>query len=358
MASKILKNFTEKTETIELLEFAESNYGEESYALKTFAAEEEHSVQDLFTATADEDPETIPIVEDIITDFDYLPPSRRLAKAGDDVSFETVPTWNGSSTNTFQESPNFSDALEGEQEYPNKVVTQEGVVDTGLSEEQIKEYTDKIEALEVNKQELELAKQELETKLAELQQELDKKSNELEKQLEAEPAKIEVAKTTSYQDGYNKAKDEANTVYVAEKSDYLSRIEEFNNKSLEEYKKIEATVNEFDTHLHDIVIGFVESIVGAERKFNNQFIVSLINKHLSKLVGLKDVTYSVHPDDIADVKRAFPNNVVSGDTALERGSVSIQTNVGVINLNPQDMVEELTNQINSTVTEGNKSTNE
>ncbi len=347
MASKVLKNFTTETESIDLIEFAASELGQEDYDLKSFVAEEEHSVQDTFTAAEDENPEAIPIPEDIITDDDYLPPSRRLAKAEEDIEVEAVETWDGSSKFEFEESPNFSDALENEQEYPQKIFGADSVETKPIDEEIVKDYESKIALAETNNHELE-------AKLTELQEQFDKLSVEHNALVESEPAKLEEAKKAGYDEGYEVAKTDCNTAYEASKDDYMAKLDEFNNTSIATLNRLEETINDFDSNLGGIVLGFVESIIGEERKLNDEFVIGLIKKHMSKLVGLKDVSFAVNPEDIEVVKNAFPDHVVSTDTALVKGSVRITSNIGDVNLNPDELIKELAIQIN-TVFENNKS---
>ena len=119
MSSKVIKE--DRSEGVfKMREFATVERGEKDYNLRSFADDEELSVQDMFSDTGEEEPETIEEYEDEVTDKDYWPPSR-LAKAEDGIVGEKVDLPAGKLGQGFVEAPMFSDGLDDEPKSPTVV---------------------------------------------------------------------------------------------------------------------------------------------------------------------------------------------------------------------------------------------
>ena len=110
MPSRVIKE--DRTDGVfKMREFATVERGEKDYNLRSFADDEELSVQDMFSDTGEEEPETIEEYEDEVTEKDYWPPSR-LAKAEDGVVGEKVDLPEGKLGQGFVEAPMFSDGFD------------------------------------------------------------------------------------------------------------------------------------------------------------------------------------------------------------------------------------------------------
>lgn len=110
MSSKVIKE--DRSEGVfKMREFATVERGEKDYNLRSFADDEELSVQDMFSDTGEDEPEIIEEYEDEVTDKDYWPPSR-LAKAEDGIVGEKVDLPAGKLGQGFVEAPMFSDNSE------------------------------------------------------------------------------------------------------------------------------------------------------------------------------------------------------------------------------------------------------
>ena len=73
MPARVIKE--DRTDGVfKLREFATVERGEKDYNLRSFADDEELSVQDMFSDTGEEEPETIEEYEDEVTEKDYWPP--------------------------------------------------------------------------------------------------------------------------------------------------------------------------------------------------------------------------------------------------------------------------------------------
>ena len=119
MSSKVIKE--DRSEGVfKMREFATVERGEKDYNLRSFADDEELSVQDMFSDTGEEEPETIEEYEDEVTDKDYWPPSR-LAKAEDGIVGEKVDLPAGKIGQGFVEAPMFSDSVDDEPKSPTVV---------------------------------------------------------------------------------------------------------------------------------------------------------------------------------------------------------------------------------------------
>ena len=110
MPSRVIKE-DRRDGVFKMREFATVERGERDYNLRSFADDEELSVQDMFSDTGEEEPETIEEYEDEVTEKDYWPPSR-LAKAEDGVVGEKVDLPEGKLGQGFVEAPMFSDGFD------------------------------------------------------------------------------------------------------------------------------------------------------------------------------------------------------------------------------------------------------
>ena len=345
MSAKIIQgNHKGRVSPFVMRQFSVVERGKKDYIIRSFADDEEFSVQDAFAAANLEEPATITNKEDEITDNDYLPPSK-LAKAEDGIVGEAVAMPKAAPENRgFVESDMFCD---GEDESSNK---KSEVIKTdnssSPSEAENTAAAEHIAQLEARVKELQDAKDAAEKSLAEKDALIQSKIQEIDDINTAIPAKLEEAKALGYQDGYAKGEEDFSKQYEADKNHYLAKIDDFNQKTLAEITNISSIIKNIDESIADTVLGFVKVIVGAERKINDSFAVNLINNNLARLKELQELRFSVNPSDVEVVKQAFPNYVVSSDTSIDKGCVKVHSRIGEVSLDSDTMIADLERQIN------------
>ncbi len=343
MSSKIVQGVNKnRVSNFTMRQFSTVERGKKDYIIRSFADDEEFSVQDNFSLLNMEEPETITAKEDEITDKDYLPPSK-LAKAEDGIVGEKVEFKQSLDSKTFVESDVFSDN-EDLGQYNEEVISSNS--DDLVSSEEIASLQSKIELLEDKIKSLEEENSKNLALISEKDDLIAAKDKEIEEINSSIPLKIEESKALGYDEGYKKGEEDFAKQYDAEKSDYISKVEEFNKASISKIDEIEKVIKELDDYLPETVLGFVKSIVGAERKFNDQFIVTLINNNLHRLKELKNISFVVNPADLDIVKGALPDYVVSTDTTMLKGCVKVNSKIGEVSLDSDVMIEDLERQIN------------
>lgn len=334
MSLKVIRNLPGDTEKLILKEFSTVvERGEKSYVIRSFSEEEEISVQDSRMALDGlEEPAAIENREDEISDDDYLPPSK-LVKGGGLAVGERVEMPKGSASGEFVESSLFSDAQERQSDYPTKILKQEGQL--GMSEEQLNLIV--------------AEKNELENKIAELSTAIENKDKEIAEINESLPAKLSEAKEEGRVQGVSEGEAKATKKYIAEKDDYLSKLEIFNKDASSKLEQIEETIKSIDNEITKTVIGFVKTIVGAERKINDAFVTQLIKANMERLRELKIVKFLVNPADVEVMKSAFNGSAIEGDSSIPKGGVKIISKVGEVDLRAESMIADLEKQINETI---------
>lgn len=388
--SKVIRN-AKTDNTFKMREFATVERGESVYNLRSFSDDEELSVQDMFSDTGEDEPDTIEQYQDEITDRDYWPPSR-LAKAEEDVAMETVNMPSGKIGQGFVESPMFSDnASFAEAKViksrnndnpeddlpPEDVPVAAGEFSADIPEAdsedgefiQIAEMSPVIDDKEL---------QELKNKLAAIQGDLEEAKNyaeesnslkltvekalmERDKQLEAKtsefdalneslPEKLETAKEEGRQAGYEAAKTEFEKSYEAEKNDYMEKLDNFMKEALSKLDAIKSSIDALDDEIPATVLGFVKTLIGEERKLNDAFALNLIKQNLSRLNEFRDISFSVNPDDEETVRQGLPDYKVTGDMSVPKGCVAVHAKSGEITLDSDNMIADLEKQINAQFT--------
>lgn len=332
MAARIIRHMPENTGKFEMREFSSVERGEQKFHIRSFAADEEVSVQESRLANVEsEDPEAVENRIDEITDDDYLPPSK-LVKAEDGIVGEAVrmPAPDGAE---FVESGVFSDAEESQSEYPTKILRQD---------EMSASYEEKISKLSEEKTALEI-------KLNEQAAILEEKNKELEELNASIPGRLEVAKEEGRTEGIKQGEEQSRKAYIAEKEDYLSRIDAFNKEAIGKLNEIDNTIKSIDDEMGKTVIGFVKTIIGVERKINDTFVIQLIKANLNRLRDLKIVKFVSNPDDVGVMKAAFADYDVETDASVPKGAIKIISKAGEVDLDSSTMIADLEKQINETI---------
>lgn len=333
MASRIIRHLPQNTTKFMLKEFSSTvERGEQKFEMRSFAADEEISVQESRLADIEnDDPEAVENRGDEVTDDDYLPPSK-LVKAGSGIVGEAVqmPTPGGSE---FVESGVFSDVEERQNEYPTKILRQD---------EANTSYEEKINALSEEKTSLEI-------KVSELIAVIDEKNKELETLNTSLPSQLVTAREEGRKEGIADGEERSRKDYFAQREDYMSKLDTFNQAALGKLDEIDKTIKAIDEEVGKTVLGFVRSIIGAERKINDAFVVQLIKANMERLRELKVIKFVANPADVAVLKSVFTDSVIDADASVAKGGIKIISKAGEVDLDSSTMIADLEKQINETI---------
>ena len=398
MSSKVIKE--DRSEGVfKMREFATVERGEKDYNLRSFADDEELSVQDMFSDTGEEEPETIEEYEDEVTDKDYWPPSR-LAKAEDGIVGEKVDLPAGKLGQGFVEAPMFSDSLDDEPKSPtvvrsrnndrveddlpiedipvmqtvsdnsaaqakqheSSVISNEEFIPNPemsplISESELEalknelaSYKEQIDGYKAHAEEMEALKLTVEKALMERDKQLDAANTELETLKTTLPEQLAASKEEGRQEGYEQAKTEFEKHYEAEKADYIAKLDVFYKDALAKLDEVKSSIDAVDEQVPATVIGFVKTLIGEERKINDSFALNIIKQNLSRLHEFRDIKFKVNPEDVEITQAGLPDYEVSGDVSVPKGAVIVDSKSGEIALNVDTMINDLEKEINAQLT--------
>lgn len=398
MSSKVIKE--DRSEGVfKMREFATVERGEKDYNLRSFADDEELSVQDMFSDTGEEEPETIEEYEDEVTDKDYWPPSR-LAKAEDGIVGEKVDLPAGKLGQGFVEAPMFSDSSDDEPKSPTVIRSRNNerieddlpaedipVMHTAsdnhapqaehhessvssnedfipnpemsplISESELEElknelasYKEQIDGYKAHAEEMEALKLTVEKALMERDKQLDTANTELETLKSTMPEQLAASKEEGRKEGYEQAKVEFEKHYEAEKADYMAKLDAFYKDALAKLEEVKSSINAIDDQIPATVIGFVKTLIGEERKINDSFALNIIKQNLSRLHEFRDIKFKVNPEDVETTQAGLPDYEVTGDVSIPKGAVIVDSKSGEIALNVDTMINDLEKEINAQLT--------
>lgn len=398
MSSKVIKE--DRSEGVfKMREFATVERGEKDYNLRSFADDEELSVQDMFSDTGEEEPETIEEYEDEVTDKDYWPPSR-LAKAEDGIVGEKVDLPAGKLGQGFVEAPMFSDGLDDEPKSPtvvrsrnndrveddlpiedipvmqtasdnpaaqakqheSSVISNEEFIPNPemsplISESELEalknelaSYKEQIDGYKAHAEEMEALKLTVEKALMERDKQLDAANTELETLKTTLPEQLAASKEEGRQAGYEQAKTEFEKHYEAEKADYIAKLDVFYKDALAKLDEVKSSIDAVDEQVPATIIGFVKTLIGEERKINDSFALNIIKQNLSRLHEFRDIKFKVNPEDVEITQAGLPDYEVSGDVSVPKGAVIVDSKSGEIALNVDTMINDLEKEINAQLT--------
>ncbi len=398
MSSKVIKE--DRSEGVfKMREFSTVERGEKDYNLRSFADDEELSVQDMFSDTGEEEPETIEEYEDEVTDKDYWPPSR-LAKAEDGIVGEKVDLPAGKLGQGFVEAPMFSDSVDDEPKSPTVIRSRnndrveddlpaedipvmhtasdnhapqaehnEGSIISNeefipnpemsplISESELEalknelaSYKEQIDGYKAHAEEMEALKLTVEKALMERDKQLDTANTELETLKSTLPEQLAASKEEGRQEGYEQAKVEFEKHYEVEKADYMAKLDAFYKDALAKLEEVKSSINAIDDQIPATVIGFVKTLIGEERKINDSFALNIIKQNLSRLHEFRDIKFKVNPEDVETTKAGLPDYEVTGDVSIPKGAVIVDSKSGEIALNVDTMINDLEKEINAQLT--------
>lgn len=398
MSSKVIKE--DRSEGVfKMREFATVERGEKDYNLRSFADDEELSVQDMFSDTGEDEPEIIEEYEDEVTDKDYWPPSR-LAKAEDGIVGEKVDLPAGKLGQGFVEAPMFSDNSDDEpksptvvrsrnndrveddlpledipvmqtvtdnqgsqsEHYESSLISNEEFIPNPemsplISESELEalktelaSYKEQIDGYKAHAEEMEALKLTVEKALMERDKQLDAANIELEKLKTTLPEQLAASKEEGRQEGYEQAKIEFEKHYEAEKADYIAKLDVFYKDALAKLDEVKSCIDALDEQVPATVIGFVKTLIGEERKINDSFALNIIKQNLSRLHEFRDINFKVNPEDVEITQAGLPDYKVSGDVSIPKGAVIVDSKSGEIALNVDTMINDLEKEINAQLT--------
>ena len=398
MSSKVIKE--DRSEAVfKMRDFATVERGEKDYNLRSFADDEELSVQDMFSDTGEEEPETIEEYEDEVTDKDYWPPSR-LAKAEDGIVGEKVDLPAGKLGQGFVEAPMFSDGLDDEPKSPtvvrsrnndrveddlpiedipvmqtvsdnpaaqakqheSSVISNEEFIPNPemsplISESELEalknelaSYKEQIDGYKAHAEEMEALKLTVEKALMGRGKQLDAANTGLETLKTTLPEQLAASKEEGRQEGYEQAKTEFEKHYEAEKADYIAKLDVFYKDALAKLDEVKSSIDAVDEQVPATIIGFVKTLIGEERKINDSFALNIIKQNLSRLHEFRDIKFKVNPEDVEITQAGLPDYEVSGDVSVPKGAVIVDSKSGEIALNVDTMINDLEKEINAQLT--------
>ncbi|WP_022851946.1 FliH/SctL family protein [Limisalsivibrio acetivorans] len=165
---------------------------------------------------------------------------------------------------------------------------------------------------------------------------------ELKKLLEAEYKK---GFDEGHRKGYDEASGSAQREYEKQKKDYIDMLKSCYSEVGEQAKVFADAVEELDSVLPDMIVGFVKELIGFERKANDKLAVSVIRKTLDKLSDLENVVFKVNPEDLEAVRSELPAFDSEADPSVEQGGVRISTNIGEMDYTIETMLENFEKRI-------------
>lgn len=398
MSSKVIKE--DRSEGVfKMREFATVERGEKDYNLRSFADDEELSVQDMFSDTGEDEPEIIEEYEDEVTDKDYWPPSR-LAKAEDGIVGEKVDLPAGKLGQGFVEAPMFSDNSDDEpksptvvrsrnndrveddlpledipvmqtssdnqasqaEHYESSMISNEEFIPNPemsplISESELEALKtelasckEQIDGYKAHAEEMEALKLTVEKALMERDKQLDAANTELATLKTTLPEQFAASKEEGRQEGYEQAKIEFEKHYEAEKADYIAKLDVFYKDALAKLDEVKSSIDAVDEQVPVTVIGFVKTLIGEERKINDSFALNIIKQNLSRLHEFRDIKFKVNPEDVETTQAGLPDYKVSGDVSIPKGAVIVDSKSGEIALNVDTMINDLEKEINAQLT--------
>ncbi|MCA1927126.1 MAG: hypothetical protein LDL13_02270 [Calditerrivibrio sp.] len=160
---------------------------------------------------------------------------------------------------------------------------------------------------------------------------------------------FEAGKIEGFNEGFSKGVSETEeklqSEYEAKKHDYINLLYTELEHVRSYISKLDSYLEEFDNALPQILIKFIQEIVGLERKINDKLIINIVKKSLSKLRDIEILDFIVNPKDVETVKEYFQGYNVIGDPSIMAGSLRVKTKIGEADFMIESVIEDLTKNI-------------
>ena len=91
----------------------------------------------------------------------------------------------------------------------------------------------------------------------------------------------------------------------------------------------------------------MKTLIGEERKINDNFALNLIKQNLSRLHEFRDIKFKVNPEDLEVTSAGLKDYEVTGDISIPKGAVLVESKSGDITLSVDTMIKDLENEINA-----------
>lgn len=222
----------------------------------------------------------------------------------------------------------------------NREVLQEP--DAAAQSEDLQELVQSVEAKTTRISELEAN---LATSLNE-NEALNKEVQELRGVIKEKTAMdIDAMEKTSYEKGYNEAKEKYDKAFKVEESAYRANLEENLRATRTNIDNINNKLSDMDRMLPMFVLEFVREIIGVERKINDKLILNVIRANLDKLESFTEMKIVVNPADMDTVREVFPEIPIESSTDVSRGGFRVDTNIGEVDFTIESLLDGLRAQI-------------
>lgn len=185
---------------------------------------------------------------------------------------------------------------------------------------------------------------ELSSNLIKLQMQIEKQESEFERRLQSE---LERERQSSYENGYNKAKEELEVSIKEIKDKYLNSFK----KLEEESKKQENFLKKLEEELSSVAIEVAKEVIAKEVKESSASIAKELSKVLmEELKDAKKIKLKVNPKDFEDIKSVYSDIEhisVDSDSAISEGGVVVLSDVGNLDGNIKTRLEKVKNLIDN-----------
>ncbi|MCX8084756.1 MAG: FliH/SctL family protein [Calditerrivibrio sp.] len=148
-----------------------------------------------------------------------------------------------------------------------------------------------------------------------------------------------------YQKGFSDAEQQLTKEYNAKKEDYIKLLQSELQHVQEYINRLHTFMDSIDKDIPDIIINFINEIIGVERKINDTLIVNMIKKALGKLKDIEISDFIVNPRDVEIVKEYFPGYNVLGDPSILQGSLKVKTKIGEADFSLESILNDLSKSI-------------
>lgn len=183
---------------------------------------------------------------------------------------------------------------------------------------------------------------ELSSNIIKLQMQIEKQEDDFKNRLQTE---LTLKAETSFQEGYQKAKEELDQSVSELKQKFLNSI----NLLDEESKKSGEYLTKIEHQLSDTAIEVAKEVILKELKNSSSDVaIALSKKLIEDLKDAKNVKVKVHPKDyqsLSEVYSSIDNIRVESDTSITEGGVVILSDVGNLDGNISTRLDKVKNLI-------------
>jgi flagellar assembly protein FliH len=182
---------------------------------------------------------------------------------------------------------------------------------------------------------------ELSSSLVKVEMQLEKQSNEFN-------SRIDEASKKSYDEGYNKGREEAIAQFESQVNSKIEILANSIAKIEEVYDSFENKINAIEKELVSVALDIANEVINNEVSENSAKIAnSFAHDLLEEVKDATEVTVKVNPNDIEYLQSKINNNKIKfiSDSAVSEGGVVILSDVGNIDAQIHQRFKNLKNSI-------------